>query len=47
MNIEDRSFEKHCSDNYFYCPLCEEYHEKLNGSIHSLCQMPVNYKGGD
>ena len=47
MNIEDRAFEKHCSDNYFYCPLCEEYHEKLNGSIHSLCQMPVNYKGGD
>ena len=47
MNIEDRAFEQHCKDDlYFFCPLCEDYHEKLNGHMHSLCQMPV-YNLGD
>ena len=47
MNIEDRAFEKHCSDLYFFCPLCEDYHKKMfnkstkSWGLHSLCQAPI------
>ena len=49
MNIEDREFEKHCSDNYFFCPLCEEHHEKTltnKGDYKAIwwCQMPIEDK---
>ena len=49
MNIEDRAFEKHCSDKHFYCPLCEEHHEKTKttkGDYKAIwwCQMPIEDK---
>ena len=49
MNIEDRAFEKHCSDKHFYCPLCEEHHEKTKttkGDYKTIwwCQMPIEDK---
>ena len=42
------AYMQHCSDNYFFCPLCEDFHRKIkdreSGKLrgHSLCQMPIS-----
>lgn len=42
------AYMQHCSDNYFFCPLCEDFHRKIKdretGKLrgHSLCQMPIS-----
>ena len=47
MNQEQSNFEKHCrEDLYFYCPLCEDYHEKTlttSGKYKTIwwCQKPL------
>tara|TARA_Y100000004_G_scaffold42537_1_gene46513 strand:+ start:3239 stop:3412 length:174 start_codon:yes stop_codon:yes gene_type:complete len=42
---ERSALEKYYSDMYFFCPLCEEYHEKTKttkGEYKTIwwCQMP-------
>jgi translation initiation factor 2 beta subunit (eIF-2beta)/eIF-5 len=42
------AYMQHCSDKYFFCPLCEDFHRKIkdreSGKLrgHSLCQMPIS-----
>ena len=47
IDEEHNRFEMHCKDDlYFFCPLCEEYHEKTKttkGEYKTIwwCQIPV------
>ena len=52
-NNEYNAFIQHCSDKYFFCPLCEDFHKKIkdreSGELrgHSLCQMPIINEEGE
>ena len=47
IDEEHNRFEMHCKDDlYFFCPLCEEYHEKTKttkGEYKTIwwCQIPI------
>ena len=52
MNKEEQKAYLEYLSKTFWCPLCEEEHEKIkdkdgNLTIHSLCQMPVEENYND